>query len=399
MRKWALLAIVATTVMNGFGQQDPYLAGRACMVSGKFDSAVVHLNRANELNPGKADILYQLGIAQFSMNNIPAAREAFYEADKRREGMASLYLAKTEVRLNHPELALKYLREHLSSRYRVTEKEILLDEELSSLQNSPGWQKLWNEEQWYSDEDMQYQEALFLKENGDALEAINLLNQLEKKGYNRSIVQGTIANVYAGLGNDKAARTALKSAVKSDVRNLDALYQLALYQMEDGDPEEALAGLNKVIRQQPDRFEAYLVRASAKSQLDDLNGALEDLELYLSYLPENEAVYYQMGLIQHSHRRFLDAIHAFNSALELNSGKADYYFARGITYAATGTTRYAEKDMSMALDLDPLNGEIWFEKGKLDEQLGNTRSACHCYQKAFQYGIFEAGEILDTRCK
>ncbi len=27
--------------------------------------------------------------------------------------------------------------------------------------------------------------------------------------------------------------------------------------------------------------------------------------------------------------------------------------------------------MSMALDLDPLNGEIWFEKGKLAEQLGD----------------------------
>lgn len=61
--------------------------------------------------------------------------------------------------------------------------------------------------------------------------------------------------------------------------------------------------------------------------------------------------------------------------------------------------RYAEKDMSMALDLDPLNGEIWFEKGKMDEQLGNMDSACYCYRKAMQYGVFEALELINKRCK
>ncbi len=74
-----------------------------------------------------------LGLCHFNMNNFPAAREAFYEAEKRREGMGSLYLAKTEVKLNHPELALKYLRIHLSSRYKIPEKEILLDPDLSQL--------------------------------------------------------------------------------------------------------------------------------------------------------------------------------------------------------------------------------------------------------------------------
>jgi tetratricopeptide (TPR) repeat protein len=122
------------------------------------------------------------------------------------------------------------------------------------------------------------------------------------------------------------------------------------------------------------------------------------VELYLNYFPEDDSAFYRKGLIQFQNGKYLDAIQSFNKSLDLNSGKAAYYFARGRTYAVTGTTRYAEKDMAMALDLDPLNGEIWFEKGKLAESLGTWENACHCYRKAFQYGVFEAGELINKRC-
>jgi len=392
----ALLLFV--TVM-GFGQSDPYLSGRACMASESYDSALIHLEQALQQNPGQTELYYQLGLTYFTLQNYPEARDAFYETEKRRKGMGSFYLAKSEIKLNHPQQALKYLRIHLSSRYKRSESEILLDEDISTLDGLPGWQQLWNEKRWYTTRDKEFQDAMFLKNQGEYLEAINQLNTLEKQGYRKSMVLSEKGLIYQELGNMKASRSALKSAVKSDVRNLDALQQLAVLQAADGDAEEAVEGLSRVIRQDPARFEAYLLRAEASSQAGDLSGALTDTELYLTYFPADDSAIYRQGLIQLQHGKYLDAIQSFNRSLALNKGEADYYFARGRTYAATGTTRYAEKDMSMALDLDPLNGEIWFEKGKLAEQLGNGSSACHCYQKAFQYGIFEAGELINKRCK
>ena len=382
----------------GFGQTDHYLSGRACMEGGLYDSAVYHLEKALEQNSGSTDIYYQLGISFFTLKLYPDARDAFYETEKRRKGMGSFYLAKSEVKLNHSQQALKYLRIHLSSRYKKSESEILLDEDISTLEGLPGWQELWNEKRWYSSRDQEFQDAMFLKDQGDYLEAINILNNLEKQGYKKSLVLSEKASIYQELGNIKASRSALKSAVTSDARNLDALQQLAVMQVAEGDTEEAVEELNRVIRQDPARFEAYMQRAEALSQEGDLSAALSDMELYLTYFPENDSAFYRKGLIQFQHGKYLDAIQSFNSSLALNKGEAAYYFARGRTYAATGTTRYAEKDMSMALDLDPLNGEIWFEKGKLEDQLGNKDSACHCYQKAFQYGIYEAGELINTRC-
>jgi tetratricopeptide (TPR) repeat protein len=126
---------------------------------------------------------------------------------------------------------------------------------------------------------------------------------------------------------------------------------------------------------------------------------MEDMNLYLKYFPSNDEAIYRKGMIQYENGSYLNAIQSFNEALKLEQGKAEYYFARGKTYASTGTIRYADKDMSMALDLDPLNGEIWYEKGLVSEKLGDLTAACHCYSKAFQYGIFEARDLLDTNCR
>jgi tetratricopeptide (TPR) repeat protein len=394
----ALQLMLLLISVAGFGQSDHYLAGRACMNMGLHDSARYHLEIALEQNPGSTDLYYQLGITYFALNLFPDARDAFYETEKRRKGMGSFYLSKSEVRLNHPELALKYLRIHLSSRYKKPESEILLDEDISTLDGSAGWQQLWNEKRWYNSRDKIFQDAMYLKNQGDYLEAINQLNALEKQGFKKSAVLSEKAAIYEELGNMKAARSALKSAVKSDARNMDALERLAVLQAADGEAEEAIEGFNMVLRQDPARFEAYMQRAEARSQAGDLNGAISDMELYLSYFPDDDSAFYRKGLVQFENGLYLNAIQSFNKSLALNSGEAAYYFARGRTYAVTGTTRYAEKDMSMALDLDPLNGEIWYEKGKLAQALGTMEDACHCYQKAFQYGIFEAGELINRMC-
>lgn len=399
MRKQLLHFLLVIVPVLGFGQSDPYLSGRASMINGSLDSAAMFMEEALRAKPGDAELYYQLGVVLFGMQDYPAARDAFYECEKRRKGQGSFYLAKCEVKLNHEQQALKYLRIHLSSRYKLSESEILLDEDLARLEGLPAWQQLWNEKNWYSSPDKEYQQAMYLKNQGDYLEAINILNKLEKQGYKRSKVQSEKGSIYQELGNMKAASSSLKSAVKSDSRNLDALQQLAVIQINDGDEEEAVAALNRVIRQDPARFEAYIQRAEARSLTGDFTGAIEDMDEYLNYFPVDDSALYLKGMIQFTHGRYLDAIQSFNLCLSLNNGSAEYYFARGRTYAATGTTRYAERDMSMSLDLNPLNGEVWFEKGKLSDKLGDRRDACHCFQKAYQYGIFEAGALISSKCK
>ena len=133
--------------------------------------------------------------------------------------------------------------------------------------------------------------------------------------------------------------------------------------------------------------------------MSNLPGALEDLELYLTYLPpEWHEAHLQKRNDPVENGKYLDAIQSFNRALELEKGKAEYYFARGRTYASTGTTRYADKDMSMALDLDPLTERSGLKRGNSSDKLGNRPRPCHCYQKPFNMVSSKQGNSSINIC-
>jgi len=397
----AFITILSLSILSGniWSQSiDNYLAARACMTQNNYDSATHFLDMAILANQSDADLYMTRGICNFELNNYARAYEDFYQAERRRSGMASFYLAKTEVRLNHPEQAIKYIRIHLDSRYKLPEMELLLDEDINTLETRDDWKTLWNEKEWYNTNDEDFQKALYLEKSGDYLEAINVLNDLEKKGYKKSEVLTLKAEMFGLLGNEKAMASEIDKAVTSDVRNHKALYLRAKINLDNKNYEEALSDCNKLIRVDPANFDAYLIRAFARSGTGDLKGAVEDIDNYLVYFPKNDSAYFLKGKIQYTHRKYLNALQSLNKALEMNTGNALYFHYRGLVYASTGTLQYAEKDFSMALDLDPYNAETWFEKGKVSARLGKLDDACHDYKKAYQYGLYDARDYIDKNC-
>ena len=239
---------------------------------------------------------------------------------------------------------------------------------------------------------------MYLKDNGEELEAINRLRSLDKKGYKRSQVNQQLAELYLKSGNKKAALDALDQSISSDTRNIEALKLRIDLLVEEGKYEEAKEDCTRLLRQSPDAFDYYLVAGRIYSHLDDFDAAVSSVHTYLDLYPGSHNAYNALGEIQFNHNKYLDALGSFNKALELDKGTAAYYYNRGRTYAATRTYRYAEKDFSMALDLDPRDPEIWFAKGLTDLELGNTYTACFDFRKAFQYGKYEARDYIDRHC-
>lgn len=390
------LAILSTNTWSQ--SRDNYLAAKACIVQNKYDTALYFLDQAINAGQTDAELYMTRGQCFFELREYGKAYEDFYQAERRRSGMASLYLAKTEVRLNHPEQAIKYLRIHLDSRYKLPEMEILLDEDLNTLETREDWKAMWNEKNWYNQNDEDFQAALNMEKSGDYLEAINVLNDLEKKGYRKSEVLTLKAEIFGRLGNDKAMASEIDRAIGSDVRNHEALFLRAKLYLDEERFEDAATDCDKLLRLDPANFDAYLVRAVARSGSGNLQGAVEDIDNFLVYFPKNDSAYFLKGKIQYDHKKYLNALQSLNRALELNSGKAEYFHYRGLVYASTGTLQYAEKDFSMALDLNPSNPETWLEKGKVAARLGKLEDACHDYKKAYQYGLYEARSYIDKNC-
>lgn len=140
MTKYALI-IALFMFQQVTGQQDPgaLLRAKALMEVSKYDSAIHFLETAAAKEPGNMDVIYNRGICYFGLKQFNQAREDFLFVNSKRTGKASLMLAKTEAHLHRPELAVKYLREHLGSYDKLPEKDILLDKDLALIESSDAW--------------------------------------------------------------------------------------------------------------------------------------------------------------------------------------------------------------------------------------------------------------------
>jgi tetratricopeptide (TPR) repeat protein len=396
-----LHVIIALLIFQGISGQtgsENFLRARSLMLTSNFDSAIYYLDRAMEESPDNITYTYNRGLCNFELKRYDKALTDFLFVNKRRTGMASLMLAKTESRLKRDELAIKYLREHLGSQYKIPEKDILLDNDFMHLESGAAWKALWREKEWYSPADRDLQEIIYMKSRGEYLEVINRLNALDQKRYKRTLVHQYLAETYLVLGNKKAAAEALDRSIAADTRNMESLKLRIDLFFSSGNLAQANKDCERLLRQAPDEFEHYLVSATIQSRLGEYEKSLRSVNYYLFFYPDSAKAYNVLGLVHYNNGKHLDAIKAYNKTLALDQGKAAYYFNRGRAFAATKTHVYASRDFSMALDLNPVDPEIWFMKGLTELELGSRDSACFSFRKAAQLGKYEAREYINRLC-
>ncbi|MEZ5073144.1 MAG: tetratricopeptide repeat protein [Bacteroidales bacterium] len=393
-----ILGIAGLSGVSMQGQPSQYLEGSALFQQERYPEAIPLLQQARSSDPGNARILEMLGKALYQMEEYAPARDVFLVLETRDPAAGSLHLARTEAMLNHPEQALRHLELYLRSADKLPEPVLMLDPALSRLDTDPRWHTLWAREDWYSPLDRQFQEALFLKDRQEYLEALNLLLALEQSGYRKTEVAYQKALVYKTLGNEKAARSALKIALDNDPRHVDALEELARLEETRGNHKEAVPLYDRLLRQDPVRFPAYLDRAVAKSGAGMAEQALKDVDAYLAYFPEADSAYYLKGRLAYENGKYLESLKAMNIALEMEAGRAEYWLLRGQSHAATNGLRYAARDLSMSLDLDPFQGETWNALAGVALAAGDREEACRCFNMASLYGILEAGQWVERNC-
>ncbi|MFZ5940673.1 MAG: tetratricopeptide repeat protein [Bacteroidota bacterium] len=394
-----LLLLLLPAILFSQEPGDDRMQGYAFYYRNLPDSALFSFDRYLKVHPDDLGVLLLRGELLFEKKEYEKATADFLAVERKRKGMAAFWLARTEVRLNHPLQAISHLREHLSSRYREPEKVILLDEDMARLENLPEWKQLWNEKEWYSQADRDLQEAEKLIRDQDLPDALNILVSLDRSGIRRSEVRMLKSEIYFRSGNMKAALEECEAAVKSDVRNHEALEKRARLYLASGKADKALEDCNKLLYLEPAAFEIYLLRAASYEKSGLLAEALTDYDLYLKYFPMADSVHYARGMNLFLQKKYIGALGSLNRALELDRWKAIYYTGRGQVYAATGSLNFARKDFSMSLDIDPMNGDTWLEKAKTEARLGNKEEACHDYQKALQLGKNEALNWLQSNCQ
>ena len=213
-----------------------------------------------------------------------------------------------------------------------------------------------------------------VRDNPDASlldKAIGLAISRQSQGHTREAVDlwRSITKI-AEAGNDKALQR--------------RAWHSTAFLLLDSDPEEAIAGFDKVIGLYPNGLTAYGNRGIAKAQLGDHQAAIADFDKVLHLDPNDAKAYANRGLSKAKLGDLRKAIADFDRAIDLDPDRAETYGNRGIFRAQLGDHRGAIADFDKVIDLDPDDPKAYANRGLAKAQLGDPRAAIADFDKVLR---------------
>ncbi len=180
------------------------------------------------------------------------------------------------------------------------------------------------------------------------------------------------------------------------------LYEQAERAYDAGDFARAIALLDVCLRASEAWLEAYPLRASAKVQLNDLDGALVDYSVYLEHVPDHlgallgrAVLRYRLGFYEQAREDLLRLLVLpppeetntlyFKKGVTINdrapivtttggSHRSHIYNYLGLTEWKLGNSAHARVCFDSAIRLNPYEADYYVNRGLLRESLGDENA-------------------------
>lgn len=312
------------------------------------------------------------------------------------KGIASRYEIEIYLRKNDFIGAKQALINNLNTKNKISLYELLNNPEFDKLAGTDEFNEILGsnlysniEKQLYQAEKMMYAEkydqALFIAD-----EILSRDINIAQAYYLKSVIRKKQGDNYRALQLINIAIDLNTQKVDYYKQRLDLLISSELF-------EQALIDAGKIVRMQPDVFENYVIKSGLLVQNREFKRAEQLSSQLLSIDENNVSLLYVHAKSLHKLGENVEALKSVNSLLEKTPTKETYEL-RGDIYMETATYKYAEKDYSMYLDIEPFNGEIYFKKGLARYNSGDNNGACSDWEKAKRYGSYKAVQYIDKYC-
>lgn len=144
--------------------------------------------------------------------------------------------------------------------------------------------------------------------------------------------------------------------------------------------------------------EAYLERAEAKRNIEDLEGAVEDYDGAISLSPQNPVLLNNRGNLREQLRLTLAALEDYNKAIALDSAYTNAYYNRAIAHYNLRHYEEAKRDFQQVLQLDDRDAAAYVGLALCEQKLGNTDQACANLLKAQKLKFEGIETYLEKYC-
>ncbi len=350
-----------------------------------------------ETQGNETDWLLKRGIAALNNGKTATAKADFEEVEKTKAGMATYYLARCYAVEGNTTEALRYLEEHLKSKYKLPKSMLKLDADFKELSKKEQWTELWKKE-WYNRYEYDLSEASYLIKSKKYYDAYEILDPMLLRGSKKHEAFYLRAEALIENRDFKTALKDIKSAAKIKPSELLYVEQMATLYETMGKKRKALKTYTVLIERNPYRIDYYMSRAKLNELFKHYDEAVADVNLYTSYFVNDADALYIAGNCYFKKSDYLTALTYYNKTIENDQTSANFYYARGMAYLNTETYKYAASDFSMALDLYPNNPEVYFNRGVARIELGDQKGACYDFRRADELGYLPVYDYIKQYC-
>ncbi len=393
LMKKLLIVILLLTSIRFLDAQETYdvlLKARAASTAGRNDEALRILSEGNK---GDIRILLERSEIYISKGDYQSAITDLNGANAVSTGAGDFGLSRIYALRREASTSMYHLASCLHSPFRRTEKEIMLD----PIENSPEWRNFWKEARFSTYEksiaEMEYYYSAGRKEEAESVLSVLGREYAGTEGYRYA------ASLVSMMGSKYSDAVRQFSAlIAENPGNERYLRLLAEAQVASGNAAGASVTYTKLIDSQVPDAKLFADRAGCFLKTGETNRARTDIRRFLELYPDDTEALRLAGKIENAAGDNLAAIAMYTDNLKLHPDDPRCYTDRGDAYFLARSWKLAADDYSMALDLSPINGNAWLNKGIALLNTGNRDDACNDFRMALKHGNRRAAEYISANC-
>ncbi|MFI5196886.1 MAG: tetratricopeptide repeat protein, partial [Chitinophagales bacterium] len=231
--------------------------------------------------------------------------------------------------------------------------------------------------------------------NDTWLSDFNFFNAILDTYPNSATAQYSVGGLYMRLGEYGEAEKHINLAVQLEPNNYKAWYNKGVLCLRERKLTESLDALNKClsIKEYP---KAYFSRALIYQGAGQPEQAIADIEKVIDDQPQNARAFFIKAECLEQQGKITDAIDNYNKAILYDDKDPLFYIRRGMIYGKTRQNEAALNDLNRAVGLRPGNGEALYFRGIIKYHTG--QNPCDDFREALNCGYKQAQEALAKAC-
>jgi len=156
--------------------------------------------------------------------------------------------------------------------------------------------------------------------------------------------------------------------------------------------------MSYVISQYSYHADAFQLRGNARCYSEDYTEAIQDYSSALLIDPKAKKAYNNRGNVYRKQNKFNLAIRDYSAAIELDSLYGLAFLNRAYTFHVIHKNRLAMKDYNYAQYLMPDNALVYYNKGLIFMENGDTLRSCQSLYQSSALGYENARKAYALYC-